>query len=73
MCRGNCEVCDCSSVVRSALDSRRLEIKDVIDLHVMPEGLRADAKKIRENRGESVEEKEDYLDIHVCRPIPDSF
>ena len=59
--------------MRSALDSNHLRIKDVIDLPVMPERLRADAKHIRENRGEYVEEGEDYLDIRACRPIPDSF
>lgn len=59
--------------MRSALDSHHLRIKDVIDLPVMPESLRADAKQIRENRGEHVEEGEDFLDIRACRPIPDSF
>jgi len=48
-------------------------VAEVLDLNVIPEQLKADIQRAQRNFGGHVVEREDYLDIDIHRPIPDSF
>lgn len=55
------------------LGNHNLEIEEVMNLSTTPKQLKEDAKHIRENRGERVEERDDYQDIHFLRLPPKRF
>lgn len=59
--------------MKGVLASHHLKLTDVMDLPVVPIEIQADIIRAQMNKGERVQEREDYLDIRACRPIPDSF